>query len=372
VHALIDYRPALRERTGVGEYAHELARALVRQLQPADQLTLFSSSWKDRLPPDVIPGARVVDARVPVRVLNLAWHRLEWPPVERFAGTIDVAHAMHPLLIPARDAAQIVTIHDLYFLDRPENTTAEIRRDYPSLVAAHAQRADAVIVNSDYTSSQVQSRLQVPAARITVCRPGAPAWHAQAPRPSPARAGHVLFVGTLEPRKNVGLLLRAYQRVLGRMLVAPPLVLAGRVTEAGRPLLDELDRAPLAGHARHVGFVNDAERQRLYREAALLVLPSFDEGFGIPAVEAMTMGVPVVASNRGAFPEVIGDAGLLVDPEDEAGVAAAIERILTDTAFAQRCAAEGMKRASQFSWDASAAVLLDAYAAAVERRRARS
>ena len=112
---LLDYRPALRERTGVGEYAHELAAALARLLEPPDELTLFSSSWKDRLDPSRTPSARLVDARVPVRVLNAAWHRLSWPPVERFAGAIDVAHSMHPLLMPSRRAARIVTVHDLDF-----------------------------------------------------------------------------------------------------------------------------------------------------------------------------------------------------------------------------------------------------------------
>ena len=96
---LLDYRPALRARTGVGEYVHEIASALARQLGSSDSLTLFSSSWKDRLSAGRVPGAAVVDARVPVRLLNLAWHRLGWPPVERFAGPIDIAHSGHPLLM---------------------------------------------------------------------------------------------------------------------------------------------------------------------------------------------------------------------------------------------------------------------------------
>src|SRR5919108_6547562 len=152
VHILIDYRPALVQRTGVGEYAHELAAALANQLTSADRLTLFSSSWKDRLEVGRIAGTTVTDARVPVRVLNLAWHRLEWPAVEVFGGRCDVAHAMHPLLIPSRRAAQVVTIADLYFLDHPESTSGEIRRDYPALVGRHARRADLVVVISEYTA----------------------------------------------------------------------------------------------------------------------------------------------------------------------------------------------------------------------------
>jgi len=368
VRIILDYRPALRERTGVGEYAHELASALARRILPNDSLTLFSSSWKDRLLPGAIPGLAVVDARVPVTFLNLAWHRLEWPPVETFAGDVDVAHSMHPLLMPARRSAQVVTIHDLYFLESPESTTAEIRRDYPSLAGTHARRADAVITISEYTAGQIQSRLAVPREVIAICPPGAPRWQ---PLERHATGGPILFMGTIEPRKNVGALLRAYAQLLARKPDAPPLTLAGKVTSACQGLLDELSRPPLAGRARHVGYVFGPERERLYREASMLVLPSLDEGFGMPALEAMTVGVPVVVSNRGALPEVVGDAGLLVEPDDASGMASAMERILSDPALATKLARDGVVRARRFGWDASAARLVEAYASAVERRRSR-
>ncbi|HSC26009.1 MAG TPA: glycosyltransferase family 1 protein [Vicinamibacterales bacterium] len=361
---LIDYRPALRQRTGVGEYAHSIAGALVAELDPASTLVLFSSSWKDRLPPAVIPGAESVDARVPVRILNRLWHRFEWPAAETFAGPIDVAHSMHPLLLPSRRAAQVVTIHDLYFLDRPESTAAEVRRDYAALAARHARRADAVIVVSEYTALQVQSRLDVPPERITICPPGAPAWEA---RPWAGNIGPILFVGTIEPRKNVGRLLSAYRRLVERMRGAPPLLLAGRVTPESAALLAAAADPPLAGRVRHLGYVSDEQRQQLYRQASLLVLPSLNEGFGLPALEAMTIGVPVVAANRGALPELLGDAGLLIEPEDEAGMASAMERLLSDEALAQRCGRAGRVRSQRFSWRASAQRLLRAYEAALER-----
>ena len=133
---LLDYRPALRERTGVGEYVHEIAAAIGRRLGPGAELALFSSSWKDRLGEAVPPGRRV-DVRVPVRVLNALWHRAGAPAVERFAGPIDLVHAAHPLLIPSR-AARVVTVHDLDFLDHPERTRGEIRRDYATLEIGRA------------------------------------------------------------------------------------------------------------------------------------------------------------------------------------------------------------------------------------------
>jgi glycosyltransferase involved in cell wall biosynthesis len=371
VRILLDYRPALRHRTGVGQYIHELGSSMQRQLLPGETLVLFSSSWKDRLrEEDTIPGAARSDARIPVRALNLAWHRLRWPPVERLAGAIDVAQSAHPLLMPARRAIQAVTVYDLDFLDHPERTRAEIRRDYPALAPRHARRADLVVVISRHTAQAVTSRLGVMPDRIVVCRPGAPDWPLRA---APVEGGPVLFVGTIEPRKNLPVLFAAYEQVVSRNPGAPPLVLAGQSVELSAGILRSLDRHPvLAGRVRHLGYVTDAERARLYREASMLVLPSLEEGFGLTAVEAMQSGLPVIASTRGALPEVVGDAGTLVDPDEVDGWAVAIERLLADDALRAHHVEAGRRRAAMFSWDASAAVLLDAYRRAVAGQRERA
>jgi glycosyltransferase involved in cell wall biosynthesis len=286
---LIDYRAALRERTGVGEYVHQLASALVPLLVPGDELTLFSSSWKDRLSPHAVPGASVVDARVPVRLLNYAWHRFGFPPVDWLAGHHDIVQALHPLLIPARAAARFVTIHDLDFLDHPERTRAEIRRDYAALAPAHARRADRVVTVSGYTASEIVRRLGVDPLRIVLCPPGAPAW---TPRHEAPVRGPILFMGTLEARKNVGVLL--------------------------------------------------------------------------PVLEAMTIGGPVVVSDRGALPEVAGDAGQIVAAEDPDALAAAMERYLSDSAFYSGAVNRGLTRARQYSWRESAATLLASYTQAAK------
>ena len=155
---LLDYRPALRQRTGVGEYVHELARALLAgQPAPPDQLTLFSASWRDRMNASGLAGANIADRRVPVRLLNYAWHRWGWPTVEQFTGrTFDVVHAAHPIRLPSRTAAQVVTVHDLDFLRHPERTRAEIRRDYPELAPAHIRAADGVIAVSASTAADIK------------------------------------------------------------------------------------------------------------------------------------------------------------------------------------------------------------------------
>jgi glycosyltransferase involved in cell wall biosynthesis len=374
VRVLLDYRPALRERTGVGEYVHQLARALARL--PAQDVVVFSSSWKDRLRdsdagPLVDIGA--IDLRWPVHLLNLSWHRLGWPPVELLTGMrFDVVHSPHPLLLPSRHAARVVTIHDVDFLVNPGRAVAEVRRDYPKLARAHARRADRIIVPSAYTAGQVTVRLDVPADRISVCPEGVPHWVAHAPRlPSGKPRGFILFLGTLERRKNVGGLLAAYARLLDLKPDAPPLVLAGKAPPEAASVLAQLREVPLAGRVEHLGYVRPEARQALYEEAGLLVMPSFDEGFGLPVAEALSMGVPVVASNRGALPEVLGDAGLLVDPDVPDSIAAAMARVLSEPGLADSLAARGKERARAFSWERCAALTLEAYELALAWRHRR-
>jgi glycosyltransferase involved in cell wall biosynthesis len=394
VRVLLDYRPALRERTGVGEYVHQLARALAHR-QPAhetllgaeapsrdgpavgcDEITLFSSSLRDRLlrsDARDVGAARTIDLRWPVSVLNLSWHRLGWPPIELMTGErFDVVHSPHPLLLPTRTAAQVVTIHDLYFLFTPERVRAEIRRDYGAMAADHARRADRIVVPSMYTAVVVESKLGVPGDRISVCPEGVPDWPQEERPPRGERSpGYILFMGTLEARKNVPGLLAAYGKLLARHPDAPGLVLAGRVPAGSESLLAGADKAPLAGRVEHLGYVPSARRRALYEDAAMLVLPSFDEGFGLPALEAMSLGIPVVASNRGALPEVVADAGLLADPADPEAIAAAMATVLTDAGTAAALAERGVQRARMFSWARCASLTREAYMLAIATRAAR-
>lgn len=367
---LIDYRPALRERSGVGETVFQLSKALgsLSGEKPQIDLTLFSSSIRDRLDPASLPTpARLIDCRIPVRLLNLLWHRWEWPRIETITGSdYDVVHSSNPLLIPSSKAAQVITIHDLYFLKHPENTSKEIRRDYTVLVRQHASRADCILVPSEYTRQQVQNILEISDDHIVVCPLGTVPSLLRREQP---KTGPILFIGTLEARKNINGLLDAYTLLLDRFKDAPDLILVGRPTSDASRWASRLLAAPLLGRVRQMGYVTTESREILLKQARMLVLPSFDEGFGLPILEAMSAGVPIVASNRGALPEVLGDTGLLVDPTDAQSLANAIQKTLSDSHHVRVSVARGIQRAAHYSWQRSARILRDAYAMAIENRR---
>ena len=377
---LLDYRPALRERTGVGEFVHELTRAL-SHAAGTDHYAILSTSWKDRPLPSVaadLPNVRIVDRRFPVRGITWAWNHLRWPPVEWLAGPTDVVHSQTPLVIPSNHAAQVVTIHDLDFLAHPERSEAEMRRDFPRLVREHSAQADHVVVSSHYAATQVSSRLNLPREKVTVCSPGVPVWAAEIARTRASTLGTlgtlgtcILFVGTLEPRKNIGGLLDAYGRLRARRPDAPPLVLAGRARSSVQQELQRTHAPPLVGHVQSLGYVTDAARRQLYRDAAMLVLPSMEEGFGLPVLEAMACGVPVVVSNRGSLPEVAGAAASPVDPSNPDAIAREMERLL-DRDAARSAGSRGLEQAAKYSWDACAAAARDAYRAAMSARARRA
>lgn len=364
---LLDYRPALRGRTGVGEYVHELARALVATAAPGESLTLFSASRKDRLAANAVPGAEVIDKTISVAGLNFAWHRLGWPSIEHLTGrSFDVVQSLHPLLIPSQRAARLVTIHDLDFLDHPERTSGEIRRDYASLAPAHARRADQIIAVSAFTAHEVARRFDVPANHISIASPGAPDWPARDREPSD---GVILFLGTLSPRKNLPVLLDAYERLRHARPDAPPLVLAGGQPTEATDVIARATRPPLAGHVELPGYIDEAQRRALFARALVFVLPSHMEGFGVPVLEAMAAGVPVIVSNRGALPEVVREAGVVVDTAEPDALAAALGRLLGDARERQRLRDAGLERARHYSWASTAIATRDAWARALEHRQ---
>jgi alpha-1,3-rhamnosyl/mannosyltransferase len=181
----------------------------------------------------------------------------------------------------------------------------------------------------------------------------------------------MLFVGTLEPRKNLGVLLDAYSRMVTADPGTPPLVLAGRIDAAAAPLVARTIAPPLAGRVELPGYVDETAKRALFDRALVFVLPSHTEGFGITAVEAMKAGVPVVVADRGALPETVGDAGARFNPDDAAQLAAVLTDIVSSPHRQQRMAEAGLRQAAQFTWTHTANRMRDAWQLAREHRAAR-
>jgi glycosyltransferase involved in cell wall biosynthesis len=180
-----------------------------------------------------------------------------------------------------------------------------------------------------------------------------------------------LFIGTLQPRKNLGTLLDAYALLSARCPDAPHLRVAGRAEASADPWLQRMAERPLASRVDYVGYVPDSARRAVFEGASVLIVPSWHEGFGLPALEAMALGVPVIASNRGALPEVLGDAGVLVSPEDPEALAEAIRLVLENRELAEGCVRKGLARAARYSWQGAADTVWTLYADAVRRHNAR-
>lgn len=362
----IDVRPALSRPTGAGMYIGALA-ARLPALAPDWRFSLFSSSLKDRYRPSALPpNATPIDARVPVRALNWAWHRLEWPSIDTLArSSFDLAHSPHPLMTPAKRAKRVITIHDLFFVKHPELTRAEVRRDYATLAKDHARRADLVLCPSEHTAGEVRSLLDVPLSKIRVAALGVDAAYRATPAPADIDAviarrklprGGILYIGNEEKRKNLVSLVMAYIGLARRPgAAAPPLVLVG-------PGSSFAQAGSLVGpQIVSTGYLESREVRALMAVSKCLALVSLEEGFGLPVAEAMAAGLPVVCSRGSALGEIAADAAELVDPNDVASIARGLARVCEDGARADELREKGLARSALFDWDRCARTTLGFY-----------
>jgi alpha-1,3-rhamnosyl/mannosyltransferase len=360
----VDLRPSLIRPTGVGSYVFALAQRLPR-LDPESGFYYFSASLRDRYPEHSWPeNVHLVDWRLPVRLVNLAWNRLGWPPLDRLVGaSLDLTHSPHPLIVPGKRARHLVTLHDLFFLKHPEMTSAEIRRDYAPLVREHVRRADGIICVSEHTASEAELLLEVPREKISVVHNGVdPAFREPVPGDEVERVlarlrlprGAILYVGSGEKRKNLVNLVIAYLGLARRRRGVPPLVLVGPGSHwaqggAGVPRI----------HA--TGYLETRELRALMAASLALVLPSLEEGFGLPVVEAMAAGLPVACSRGSALQEVAGEAATLFNPLDTGSISRSVERLIEDEALRRSQRQAGLERSRAFDWDRAAAETLSTY-----------
>ncbi len=355
----LDARLLAYRREGIARYIRELATRLPQIIDDPEVRLVIFQSRKDLHPLPAAPNVRISRVWTPP---HHRWEQRMWP-IEVTLRRVALLHS--PDFIPPFTGAfrRVITVHDLHFLKYPDFMTANSRRYYADQIQRAVQMADHIIAVSQATQADLVRYFSLPPERISVIYEAA----SEIYRPLPPEAvrevlsrlglepGYILFVGTWEPRKNLPMLLRAYARLLDRRPEAPLLVLAGRRGWLYQEILEWPYRLHIADRLRWIEGPDDPTLAALYNGAAFLVFPSLYEGFGLPALEAMACGTPVAASDRGALPEVIGDAGLLLPAEDESRWAEAMEALLEDVEARERMRRKGLERAAQFSWDRAAA-----------------
>ncbi len=371
----IEATSMLGRRSGVGHTTASLVEALV-DARPDLEIVLLPVSARGagglRRAAPVHPRVTALRTRVPARLTSWVWQRSTWPPAELFCGAVDVFHGPNFMLPPLLKAAGVVTIHDLAFEVVPE-TCSEHVLTYGDTVPVAAGRANRIVVPSEAVAAELAAWLPEEAARIRVVHPGVrdtfavPGGPLTAPRRDALgiRSPYAAFVGNLELRKNLDGLLEAFAIVRTKhpeaqlVCVGSPGTGWEEIAARHEGLLAE------PGAVVRTGYLPDAEVAAIVRGADVFVYPSRYEGFGMPPVEALAAGTPVVASTAAALREALGGHASLVDPDDVDGLASAVSERLD--AAPETAAVDAARRWAQgFTWARAAELLLEVYAEAVE------
>ncbi len=360
-HIGIDARLTHYRVGGISRYITALIRAL-EQFQTPHRFTLLQSrKARERL------SARFATAS--------AWT----PPhhtLERAALSIELARCRFDLLhspdfiAPIRGARRhVITVHDLSFIHYPEYITAASRHYYNGQIVASVRRADHILADSEATKTDLIDILDVPAESITVhmlgvderFKPLTPECSEPALRSLELPDNYFLFVGTLEPRKNLVGLAQAYRELKLEYADAPKLVVVGRPGWHYEQLMTDLRATGIGADLIIKQDVTDAQLPALYSQALALITPSFYEGFGLTALEAMACGTVPIVSRVASLPEIVGDVGLLIDPHDIGSITDGLARVLSDSGWRERQEQAALERAAGFRWSDTARIALDCY-----------
>lgn len=363
-------------RTGIGQYVAALATALGGR-SDVDQELFHGWGWDQALPQAALPGySRWTAAakRVPG-----AYRIRRWLEQGRFDDglrrqPVDLYH--EPSLWPLEfDGPMVMTLHDLTHVHYPETQPCDRLAEIERLVGRGVERAQRILTDSAFVADEVCRHFGLAPERVVVAPLGNDPQRFF-PRPEASLRPHLqplgleagsylLCVGTLEPRKNLELALQAHGLLPAALRSRYPLVIAGMPGWRSKRLNEALERAVASGHVRLMGYLDDAVLASVFAGARLLLFPSLYEGFGLPVLEAMACGVPVVLTRSSALPEVAGEAGTYVEQGDAHGMSEAVTRLLEDHLQWQRLSALGVRRAENFTWERCADITVATYHQAV-------
>jgi glycosyltransferase involved in cell wall biosynthesis len=372
----IDYTAAVRQGAGIARYTRNLIRTL-SALDDQNSYVLFvAGGWGqgDGLG-DWPPNFRLRSVPVSDRWLNILWQRLRLPlPIQWIVGRLDLFHSPDFVLPPLGRTPAVLTLHDLSFLQVPEHFVPSFRAYLEKAVPRAVRQATLILADSKSTKHDLDELLGVPQARVEVLYPGVES------RFRPIQEGEtlervrahyklperfVLGLSTLQPRKNFDGLVWAFRRLVtgqsGDRFESLHLVIAGGSGWMSEGAVELVERLGLGNRVHFIGFVKDEDLPALYSLAAVFAFPSWYEGFGLPILEAMACGTPVVAADNSSLPEVVGQAGLLVKAEDCDALAQSLYRLLTDQALRTSLILAGQWQARRFTWENAARQLLEVY-----------
>jgi glycosyltransferase involved in cell wall biosynthesis len=371
----IDYSAAVNQRAGVGRLVRNQVLALAELDLDNDYRLVYARPNRGSVPQ--FPRARNFSRRevgVRERWLTIMWHRAKVPlPADWLSGPVDVYHSPDFVLPPLRHARGILTVHDLAFLMRPECADDHLRAYLEEVVPRSVQRADFIIADSENTRNDLVVLLGVNPATIAVVPGGveerfSPITDAEQLRRARRHLGvgespFVLAIGVIEPRKNLNRLMDAFLALKLRGAVPSDLklVLAGGKGWLFDGIFEHHAASPIRDDILLPGFVPDELLPAIYSAASVLAFPSLYEGFGLPILEAMACGTPVVASRSSCLPEVAEGASLLIDPLNVDGLTVSRELALVDESLRERLIEQGRQRAAQYSWRRAAESLLAVY-----------
>jgi glycosyltransferase involved in cell wall biosynthesis len=353
----MDMTPLVRDRTGVGTYVF----CLLKHLLVEDSGIEYAGLAVTRRPLALDELADAVSVRhvaVPTRAMYWLWNHTGRPAADRLAGGCDVFHGTNFYVPPTRRAKRVVTIHDLSFLTVPQYSSPRIVKPFSRHIRRFVAESDAVMVYSESTRRDLIERLDVDPTQIHVAHMAADE------RYRPDETGdsrgvvrkhyglegpYILFVGAVEPRKNIESLLESFAAVSAD--VPHTLVIAGPKAWGYDSVRATHARLALGDRVRFLEYVRpDEHLPALYQSADLLALVSHYEGFGLPPLEAMQSGCPVIVADNSSMPEVVGEAGIIVPATDTGAIAEAIGRVLTDTELRDYMSRAGIEQAKRFSW----------------------
>jgi len=357
----IDASAAVRQLGGVSEYSYRIIQSLGELASPHE--FFLATVGRDRSTLRALPTLphqfHEYPIRLPYRILNWLWRTTGFPKLNFFLPKFDVFFAPHFLVPPVTARRMVVAVHDVLFLDHPEWFTPSDAQRFREEIVRACRLADHVLTLSEASKNSLIRHQLITAEKISIVHLAG-----DYTKPTTAELERVqqkyslpkeyfLFIGTVEPRKNIMRILTAYRELRESGKTVIPLVIAGRRGWIG-PEFDEAIAAFEPGAVHVLGSFSREDRDGLLAGATALVFPTLAEGFGIPVLEAMAAGIPVLTSNCSSLPEVAGDAALLVDPESIPAIAAGMHDLVTDHALRERLVLAGLARSKQFSWKKAA------------------